>query len=268
MSRDVDAKEVMSVPKKWSLTAPNVVEVLAVIEAKVIMLSMRWCTHRQMPLPVSCLDVKGIWIPKRWCRYQRSEASRYQVQLELAGPESSCPCRQWEMHSIVKCLRVELPWCEGDVDTKEMMPVPKKWSLTVPSTSRARWSQISLSVPSVRDVPIVKCLRVRTALMSRRWVSRKCSWSTRCLGVLSITISPAGSQHEVHVLEMTMMHLECTFTFPRIHTGATCAHWFNPSALSTQLGALYYQRCSVLSAYHHGHNADHITSSLQTDTIR
>ena len=88
-------------------------------------------------------------------------------------------------------------------------------------------------------------------------------------GVLSITISPAGSQHEVHVLEVIMMHLECTFTVPLIYTGANYVLTDPIQVLSQRSWECSTtNELGVLSAYHHGHNADHITSSLQTDTIR
>ena len=94
----LDAQELMPIPKRWAgtkevmPTAASVVKVLAVLEAKVTMLPVRWCISSWTAVASdSCLDA-------------RDDAPQHQVQLKSSLPSSQTVRAVGQvMHPIFKC---------------------------------------------------------------------------------------------------------------------------------------------------------------------
>ena len=189
----------------------------------------------------------------RGCGYQRGNVGIKEVKSHgtkyswssLVPSQAVCAVTgQWVMHPSSSAITSELPWCQGDVDAKEMMPVPKKWSLMAPSTAGLAGLKSSCPCRQWEMHSIVKChCEWELPWCHGGHVSRKCSWSTRCLWcpihhdqpswLTARGPCPRGDN------DASRMYLYCS---SNIYWCKLCAHWSNSSALSTQLGVLYYQR--------------------------
>ena len=188
---DVDAREVMP-------TAPNVVGMLAVLEAKVMMLPVRWCIpSRSVIVSDTCMDAKGN-ADARDDADVRGDADAKEVMCHGTKCTWSARCPQIKMSlpPVSSCtLSSSAIASDTCLDAQEMMPVPKRWAGTkevMPTAANVvavlavleakvtmlpvRWCIWSWSDASDRGLP----LQVIAALMPEMMPhSTKYSWSAR-----------------------------------------------------------------------------------------